>query len=90
MKQVYKEVAEELGIDEATVEDCYKSYWAFIKKTLEELPLQKDLSEEEFSKLRTSFNIPYIGKFGVDFKSYKNIKSHKNNSDENKESKTVA
>ena len=39
MKNLYKEVAEEMGLPERVVELAYRSYWKFIKKTIEELPL---------------------------------------------------
>ena len=44
------------------VDTAYKSYWKFIKQTIQSLPLKDDISEEEFAKLRTNFNIPSLGK----------------------------
>lgn len=55
-------VASELNIPEEVVDKAYKSYWKFIKQTIQSLPLKDDISEEEFTKLRTNFNIPSLGK----------------------------
>lgn len=55
-------VSRELNIPEEVVKRAYKSYWEFIKEKIQLLPLKEDLTEEEFSKLRTNFNIPSLGK----------------------------
>lgn len=55
-------VSRELNIPEEVVKRAYKSYWEFIKEKIQLLPLKGDLTEEEFSKLRTNFNIPSLGK----------------------------
>ena len=46
-----------------------------IKTTIEALPLKEDLTEEEFSKLRTNFNIPSLGKLSCTLNKYKGTKS---------------
>jgi hypothetical protein len=55
-------VSKELNIPIKVVDRAYKSYWEFIKTTIQALPLKEDIDEEEFSKLRTNFNIPSLGK----------------------------
>lgn len=55
-------VSKELNIPIKAVDRAYKSYWEFIKTTIQALPLKEDINEEEFSKLRTNFNIPSLGK----------------------------
>ena len=55
-------VSKELDIPREVVDLAYKSYWKFIKQTIQELPLKEDINEEEFSKLRTNFNVPSLGK----------------------------
>lgn len=55
-------VSKELNIPIKVVDRAYKSYWEFIKTTIQTLPLKEDINEEEFSKLRTNFNIPSLGK----------------------------
>lgn len=67
MKNLYKEVAEELNIPVEVVELAYKTYWKFIRKTIQELPLKEDLSEEEFTKLKTNFNIVSLGKLACTY-----------------------
>lgn len=67
MKNLYKEVAEELNIPVEVVEVAYKTYWKFIRKTIQELPLKEDLSEEEFAKLKTNFNIVSLGKLACTY-----------------------
>lgn len=55
-------ISKELNIPIKVVDRAYKSYWEFIKTTIQALPLKEDIDEEEFSKLRTNFNIPSLGK----------------------------
>ena len=55
-------VSKELDIPVEVVDAAYKSYWKFIKQTIQSLPLKDDIDEEEFAKLRTNFNIPSLGK----------------------------
>lgn len=59
---ILEKVSKELNIPEEVVDRAYKSYWEFIKEKIQSLPLKEDISEEEFSKLRTNFNIPALGK----------------------------
>lgn len=58
-------VSQEMGIPPEVVSTAYKSYWEFIKQTIQSLPLKDDISEEEFAKLRTNFNVPSLGKLCV-------------------------
>ena len=70
MKSLYKEVAEKMNIPVEVVEFAYKSYWKFIRETIQELPLKEDLSEEEFAKLKTNFNIVSLGKLACTYDRY--------------------
>lgn len=74
MYNLYKEVAEKMNIPVEVVEFAYKSYWKFIRKTIQELPLKEDLSEEEFAKLKTNFNIVSLGKLTCNYDRYKRLK----------------
>ena len=88
MLNLYKQVAEEMNVPVEVVELAYKSYWKFIRKTIQELPLKEDLSEEEFAKLRTNFNIVSLGKLSCNYDRYKRIKlreKYKNEYIKNKE-----
>lgn len=62
IREVVKKVSKELDIPEIMVLSAYKSFWSFIKTTIEELPLKEDLTDEEFEKLKVNFNIPSLGK----------------------------
>ena len=57
-----KQVADDTGIPLEVVKRAYESYWLFIRETITDLPLKEELSEEEFGKLKTNFNIPSLGK----------------------------
>jgi hypothetical protein len=70
MKSLYKKVAEEMNIPVEVVELAYKSYWKFIRNTIQELPLKEDLSEEEFAELKTNFNIVSLGKLSCTYDRY--------------------
>lgn len=74
MDKVYQEVAKHLNLNEEDVKEAYEIYWEFIRDKIESLPLKEDLTEEEFSKLRTSVNIPSLGKIGCSYQRYLNIK----------------
>lgn len=75
---IVKLVSKDLKIPEEVVDLAYKSYWKFIKQTIQELPLKEDINEEEFSKLRTNFNIPSLGKFTCTFDRMMGVKKRFN------------
>ena len=60
-------VSQEMGLPPEVVDKAYKSYWKFIKQTIQSLPLKDNISEEDFTKLRTNFNIPSLGKLTCTF-----------------------
>ena len=62
---IINKVSEELNLPRELVENTYKAYWNFIRVTIEELPLKTELSQEKYRNLRTSINIPSIGKLYV-------------------------
>lgn len=85
MLNLYKQVSEEMNIPVEVVELAYKSYWKFIRKTIQELPLKKELSEEEFAKLKTNFNIVSLGKLSCTYDRYRRVKlREKYRNDKNK------
>lgn len=67
-------ISQEMDIPLEVVDIAYKSYWKFIKQTIQSLPLKNDISEEEFAKLRTNFNIPSLGKMTCTFDRMVGIK----------------
>ena len=64
-KEIILDVSRNLDISPDVVEKVYKAYWSFIKETIQALPLKDNLSEEEFSTLKTNFNVPSLGKLYV-------------------------
>lgn len=78
LNNIYKEVSEEMDIPVEVVEEAYKSYWKFIRKTIQELPLKEDLTEEEFAKLKTNFNIVSLGKLHCTYDRYCRMKEQLN------------
>lgn len=71
---IYEKVARQLGLPYQLVEKTYKAYWRFIKDTIESLPLKEELTEEQFNKLKTNFNIPSLGKLNCTYERYKGVK----------------
>lgn len=69
-QEILKKVAIELNLPVEVVKLAYESHWAFIRETITSLPLKDSLNEEDFSKLRTNFNIPSIGKMSVTWERY--------------------
>lgn len=67
-------VSKELNIPKEVVDAAYKSYWDFIKQTIQSLPLKDDIDEEEFAKLGTNFNIPSLGKMTCTFDRMMGVK----------------
>lgn len=72
-REALDQVANKLNIPVEVVKEAYESYWRYIRCTISELPLKEDLSEDEFNKLRTNFNIPSIGKLACPYDRYKAI-----------------
>ena len=71
---IINKVSQELGIPFEVVNIAYKSYWKFIKQTIQSLPLKDNLNEEEFAKLKTNFNIPSLGKLTCTFDRMMGVK----------------
>jgi hypothetical protein len=73
-KDIILNVSSTLGISPNVVEKVYKAYWLYIKTTIQALPLKEDLTDEEFSCLRTNFNIPSLGKLSCTIDKYRKTK----------------
>lgn len=71
-------VSEELNLPVEVVDKTYKAYWGFIKSTIQSLPLKEDIDEDEFSKLRTNFNIPSLGKLNCTYNRVIGVKKRYN------------
>lgn len=75
MEKVLNDLSKKLGITPNEVFDIYKTHWMFIKEKIEELPLKDHIDDDSFSKLRTNFNIPKLGKINCTLQRYIFIKS---------------
>ena len=60
--EIITKVSQETNLPGKVVDKVFKAYWSFIRTSLQALPLKDNLSEEDFLKLKTSFNIPSLGK----------------------------
>lgn len=69
--EIVKKVAKQTGLPEIEVAKIYKAYWKAVRITLENLHLKDNLTDEEFSKIRTSINIPSLGKIACTIKKYR-------------------
>lgn len=74
MQEIVKKVAAKLGLSEQVVGKTYKAFWLFIRETISKLPLKEDLTEEDFKKLRTNFNLPSLGKLTCNYERYERVK----------------
>ena len=75
---IINKVSKELDLPEELIEKVYKAYWNFIRATIEELPLKTDLTQLEYENLRTSINIPSLGKLNCTYNRYIGIRSRFN------------
>lgn len=73
-KEIIQEVSINLNLPYEVVDKAYTSYWEFVRKMIHVLPLKKDLSEQEFNQLRTSFNVPSLGKLNCQYNKLLGIK----------------
>lgn len=78
LNSVYKKVALELGLNESDVKEAYNLYWEYFRKSIESLPLKENLNEEDFNSLKTSFNVPSLGKFYCTYDRYLRMKNKLN------------
>lgn len=71
---IINEVSKELNLPYRVVDKVYKSYWKFIRDTIQGLNLKDDITEEEFQRLKTNFNIPSLGKLSCTYDRIKRVK----------------
>ena len=76
--EIINQVSKELDIPIEVVDKAYRSSFEFIKNKIQSLPLKEDISEEEFSELRTNFNIPSLGKLVCTFDRMEGVKKRFN------------
>lgn len=73
-QEIILKVSKDTGISAEVVDKTYKSFWYFIRNSVQELPLKEELTEAEFLSLRTNFNIPSLGKLVCTHQRYKGVK----------------
>lgn len=76
--EIINQVSKELDIPVEVVDKAYRSSFEFIKNKIQSLPLKEDINEEEFSELRTNFNIPSLGKLVCTFDRVEGVKKRFN------------
>lgn len=74
MQKEIKKISEGLNLPQEVVEKAYKAYWMFIRETIEKLPLKSEITEEQFSKLKTNFNLPFLGKLSCTYDRWLRVK----------------
>lgn len=76
--EVYEKIAEKMNLPKEVVILAYYSCFSFIRSKLKELNLAEAMTEEEFDSLRTSFNIPRIGKLYTTYRHISGVKKRFN------------
>ena len=71
-------VAKQMGLPEKTIRAVYYGYCDFVIATISELPLDRELTEEEFNSFRKTFNFKTIGAFTIKYRNYKAIWARRN------------
>tara|TARA_R110002049_G_scaffold85285_3_gene216878 strand:+ start:1418 stop:1696 length:279 start_codon:yes stop_codon:yes gene_type:complete len=79
-----KEISEKYKIDLDLVKKIISSQYEFIHKTCKEINFDKEMSKEEFSKIKTNFNIPGIGKLYASHYLHKKITNRTNKKNKKK------
>ena len=68
-------VSSELNLPAKLVDRTYRAFWVFINQSIQSLPLKEDISEEDFAKLKTNFNIPSLGKLSCTYDRMTGVKA---------------
>lgn len=68
-------VSSELNLPAKLVDRTYRAFWLFINQSIQSLPLKEDISEEDFAKLKTNFNIPSLGKLSCTYDRMTGVKA---------------
>lgn len=81
-QDIVKKIASSIDMPSTKVDRIYRYYWLFIKEKIESLDIRN--LEEIPSDLRTSFNIPSLGKLAIQ-KNIKEIKKYIKKHDKSKD-----
>jgi len=74
MEDDLDKLAQELNISKETIWNVYKAYWQFIREKITSLHLKKEMSEYDYSKLKTNFNLPSLGKLNCSYDRWLRVK----------------
>lgn len=74
MQKTINDLSIRLGIPREVIWKVYEAFWSYIRQSIESIPLKENLTEEEFNKIRTNFNIPNLGKLSCTYDRYLGIK----------------
>lgn len=77
IQEIVDEVAKEMGITRLAATIAYRSFWMFIKETVENLPDMTTITEEEFDNQNVNFNIKHLGKFHTNFSKVERTNKYK-------------
>ena len=78
LNEIIAKVSTELNLPENLVKKTYSEYWSYIRNTIEDLPLKNDLTQTDFSELRTNINVPSLGKINCTYERYIGMKKRFN------------
>lgn len=78
LNEIIAKVSTELNLPEDLVRKTYSEYWSYIRNTIEDLPLKNDLTQTDFSELRTNINVPSLGKINCTYERYIGMKKRFN------------
>ena len=78
LNEVIAKVSTELNLPEDLVRKTYSEYWSYIRNTIEDLPLKNNLTQTNFSELRTNINVPSLGKINCTYERYIGMKKRFN------------
>ena len=78
LNEIIAKVSTELNLPEDLVRKTYSEYWDYIRNTIEDLPLKNNLTQTDFSELRTNINVPSLGKINCTYERYIGMKKRFN------------
>ena len=78
LNEIIAKVRTELNLPEDLVRKTYSEYWGYIRNTIEDLPLKDNLTQTDFSELRTNINVPSLGKINCTYERYMGMKERFN------------
>ena len=74
LEQIIQQVAGEMGLPYDVCHKAYMSAWKFVNDKAQELPMDHNMSLEEFKRLRPNFNMPSLGKLYISEENFERTK----------------